>query len=241
MTPPPIELQRLVAVERARVRGIPLVTPDTFSATREAVAAVASLISSRSYAEVTAGTSFYVPRLAGEVLALLPASVTSVLRVATFDLPKTGAIYVSREAWDKHPAAVVAHEIGHGQQDAVVSARGPVISALWALGVTVHRTVTGWEEGRCRVNDLVGLVVIDGVDIDAALASARAGADAYALDAPGRELYFAALDSAAASLRAGELPGEGTEIHHVLKALSREWDAGPWAAAIDGERKTVTP
>ena len=36
--------------------------------------------------------------------------------------------------------------------------------------------------------------------------------------------------------------GEGTAIHRGLQALQRAgWDAGPWAAAIDGERKTVTP
>ena len=72
--------------------------------------------------------------------------------------------------------------------------------------------------------------------------TAAGGVDAYALDTPARALYLAALDSAAASLRAGELPGEGTAIHRGLQGLQGAgWDAGPWAAAIDGERKTVTP
>lgn len=247
MTPPPIDLQRLVAVERARVRGVPLVTPDSPSALREAVALLVAAVSPRTYAEVAAGTSFYVPRLASKVAGLIPAAVipplvSTLLDVAGIDLPATGVVLLSRPAWDRSPVTTWSHECGHYQQDARVSAGGVVASTLWGLGYLIHDDVEAWEEGRCRVNDLVGLVVIDGVPVDDALASARAGVEAYSLDAVARPLYLAALDSAAASLRAGELPGEGTEIHHALRALVRDgWDAGPWAAAIDGERKTVTP
>ena len=106
---------------------------------------------------------------------------------------------MSLGAWNGRPAATWAHECSHHLHDLAVSAGGVISSALWGVGYLTHRTVTGWEEGTCRVCDLVGLVVIDGVPIDDALAAAKEGAALYGLDAPGREVYFAALDSAAAS------------------------------------------
>lgn len=248
MTPPPIDLQRRVALDLARAHGVPLVTPDSPSALREAIAALVSLVSSRTYASLSAGASFYVPRLAGKIAGLVPAAVipplvSTLLDVAGIDLPASGVVLVSREAWDRHPLAVVAHELSHARRDATVAAGGVVASVLWGVGYLAHADVRAWEESTCRINDLVGLVVIDGLSVDDALPTAAGGVDAYALDTPARALYLAALDSAAASLRAGELPGEGTAIHRGLQGLvaTGAWDAGPWAAAIDGERKTVTP
>lgn len=247
MTPPPIDLQRRVALELARARGVPVVTPDSPSALREAVALLVAAVSPRTYAEVSAGASFYVPRLASKVAGLIPAAVlpplvSTLLDVAGIDLPATGVVLLSRDAWDHHPVAVAAHELSHARRDAVVSAGGVIGSVLWGAGYLLHPDVKGWEEGTCRVSDLVGLVVIDGLSVDEAHRASASGVDAYALDEGARALYLAALDSAAASLRAGELPGEGTEVYHALRALVREgWDAGPWAAAITGERPTVTP
>ena len=240
MTPPPIDLQRRVALDLARAHGVPIVTPDSPSALREAIAALVSLVSSRTYASLSAGASFYVPRLAGKVAGLVPAAVIPPLVSTLLDV--SGVVLVSRDAWDRHPLAVVAHELSHARRDATVAAGGVVASVLWGVGYLAHPDVRAWEESTCRINDLVGLVVIDGLSVDDALPTAAGGVDAYALDTPARALYLAALDSAAASLRAGELPGEGTAIHRGLQGLPRAgWDAGPWAAAIDGERKTVTP
>jgi len=233
VTRPDIDLQRAVARARAVRRGVPLVTPDSPAMLREAAALFVSAVTDRTYDEVRRGVSFYAPRIVGKALSLLPSSVRDVLDVAGFDVPATGLVLLSDAAWNERPAATLAHEIGHYQQDAAVSAQGIVGSVLWGVGYLAHPLVRGWDEGRCRVNDLVGLVVLDGVPIDEALADARKGADLYRLDDAGRALYLAALDSAADSLRAGVLPGVATEIAHTLKALvDSGWDAGPWAEDI---------
>lgn len=229
----PIDLQRSVVIARARKRGVPLVTPDSPSALREAAALLITATSERTYADVRSGVSFYAPRLIGKGLALLPRAVTDVLDVAGFRVSEAGMVLLSERAWNERPAATWAHECSHHLRDLAVSAGGVISSALWGVGYLTHRTVTGWEEGTCRVCDLVGLVVIDGVPIDDALAAAKEGAALYGLDAPGREVYFAALDSAADSLRAGVLPGEGTEVQRTLRAMVDEgWNAGPWAEDI---------
>lgn len=236
MTAPAIDIQRRAAVERARARGVPLVTPDSPSALREAAALLVSATSDRTFADVRAGVSFYVPRLVGKALALLPRAITDVLAVAGFSVDDAGLVLLSERAWNERPAATLAHELSHANRDAAVSAGSVIASATWALGYLAHPTLRGWEEGTCRVNDLVGLVVLEGVPVDDALAAAKEGAALYGLSDAGREVYFAALDSAADSLRAGVLPGEGTEVHAMLRALRREgWDAGQWAAAIGGD------
>ena len=159
--------------------------------------------------------------------------VEAPLRAVGIDLHDTGAVYLSAPAWTEHPVAVVSHEFTHHHKDVRVSAGGAVVSALWGLGYAVHDHIRAWEEGTCRVCDLAALVVIEGVPIDAALAAARTGADAYALGDGARALYLAALDSAADSLRAWQLPGVDTEVHHLARMLRREgWDAGPWAEAV---------
>lgn len=236
MSAPAIDLQRRAAVERARARGVPLVTPESPSALREAAALLVSATSDRTYADVRAGVSFYVPRLVGKALALLPSAITDVLAVAGFSVSEAGLVLLSERAWNERPAATLAHELSHHNEDEAVSAGGVVASVTWAAGVLLHPTIRGWSEGRCRVNDLVGLVVLDDVPVDDALKAAKEGAALYSLSDAGRVVYFAALDSAADSLRAGVLPGEGTEIHAMLRAMiGAGWDAGPWAKAIGGD------
>lgn len=233
MTAPSIELQQRVCRARAAELRVPLLTPDSPQIVREAIALAASAVSRRTLAEVRAGTSFYTPRLAGQLWQLLPDIVESPLRAIGVDLRDTGAVYLSAPAWAEHPVAVVTHEFTHHHKDVRVSAGGAVVSALWGLGYGVHDHIRAWEEGTCRVCDLTALVVIEGVPIDAALAAARTGADAYALGDGARALYLAALDSAADSLRAWQLPGVDTEVHHLARMLRREgWDAGPWAEAV---------
>lgn len=233
MSPPPIDLQRAVCRKRAAVVGVPLLTPDAPQPVREALALAAAAVSPRTLAEVRAGASFYTPRLVGALWQLLPESVEAPLRAVGVDLHATGAVYVAPAAWDRSPCGTVAHEISHEHRDKTVSAGGVIVSALWGAGYLFHPTIRGWEEGTCRVNDLVALVVFDGLPVDDALKAAAAGADAYALSESGREVYLASLESAAASLRAGQLPGVDTEVHAMARALVAEgWDAGPWAAAI---------
>lgn len=233
MTAPALDLQRRVVTARAAARGVPLVTPDSPSALREAAALLVTATSDRTYADVRAGVSFYVPRLVGKALALLPRTVTDVLDVAGFRVSEAGLVLMSEHAWSERPAGTWAHECSHHLRDLAVSAGGVIGSAAWALGYLTHGTVKGWEEGTCRVNDLVGLVVFDGIPVDDALIAAKKGADLYGLDDTGRALYFAALDSAADSLRAGQLPGVDTEVHRIARMLRREgWDAGPWAEAV---------
>lgn len=242
MTAPPVDMQRRVCRARCSAAGVPLLTPDAPQPVREAVAIAAALVSGRKLAEVRAGTSFYVPRLAGALWQLLPDIVEAPLRAVGIDLRDTGAIYLSSPAWDVRPCGTVSHELSHRNRDLVASAGGVIVSALWGVGYLAHPTIRGWEEGTCRVCDLVGLVVFDGLTVDDALAAAAVGVGGYALSESGREVYLAALESAAASLRTGELPGVDTEVHHMAKGLvAAGWDAGPWAAAIGGERKTVTP
>jgi hypothetical protein len=233
MTAPSIALQRRVVTERARSVNVPLVTPDSPSALREAAALIVSATSERTYAEVREGVSFYAPRVVGRTLSLLPSAVTGVLEVAGFNVSATGLVLLSERAWNERPASTWAHERSHELRDAVVSAGGVVSSVAWAVGYLAHPTIRGWEEGTCRVNDLVGLVVFEGWPVDDALTAAKVGAALYRLDDPGREVYLAALDSAADSLRAGQLPGVDTEVHHIARMLRREgWDAGPWAQSV---------
>lgn len=233
MTAPSIDLQRVVCRKRGAVAGVPLLTPDAPQPIREAIALAAAAVSPRTLAEVRAGTSFYTPRLAGALWQLLPESVEAPLRAAGVDLHATGAVYLASAAWDRSPCGTVAHELSHGRRDRAVSAGGVVVSALWGAGYLFHPTIRGWDEGTCRVNDLVALVVFDGLSVDDALKAAAAGVDAYDLSASGREVYLSALESAAASLRAGQLPGVDTEVHAMARALVAEgWDAGPWAEVI---------
>jgi hypothetical protein len=233
MTPPPIDLQRRVCRAHCATLGLPLITPDAPQVVREAVALTAAAVSPRTLAEVRAGTSFYVPRLAGALWQLLPDAVEAPLRAVGVDLHTSGAVHLSAPAWDRSPCGTVAHECSHGERDKVVSAGGVIVSALWGVGYLAHPTICGWEEGTCRTNDLVALVVFDGLPVDDALKAAAAGVDAYALSESGREVYLSALESAAASLRAGQLPGVGTHVHQLARLLVAEgWDAGPWAAAI---------
>ena len=200
---------------------------DEDQALREAIAALVSLVSSRTYASLSAGASFYVPRLAGKIAGLVPAAVipplvSTLLDVAGIDLPASGVVLVSRDAWDRHPLAVVAHELSHARRDATVAAGGVVASVLWGVGYLAHPDVRAWEESTCRINDLVGLVVIDGLSVDDALPTAAGGVDAYALDTPARALYLAALDSAAASL-AVALKAEKLLVLTDVEGLFLDW------------------
>lgn len=233
MTPPPIDMQRAVVRKRAAARGVPLVTPDSVAPLREATAATVALVTHRTYAEVRAGVSFYVPRLVGDALGLLPSSVRDVLSVAGISVSDHGLTLLCDAAWERTPCATWAHECGHHQQDDAVRASGVIGSALWGVGYLTHPSIRGWDEGRCRVSDFVGLVVLNGWSIDDALKAAADGAALYDLNDPARDVYIASLQSAADSLRAGVMPGEGTEIHETLRELVREgWDAGEWAKAI---------
>ena len=179
MSAPSIDLQRVVCRKRAAVAGVPLLTPDAPQPIREAIALAAAAVSPRTLAEVRAGTSFYTPRLAGALWQLLPESVEAPLRAVGVDLHATGAVYLASAAWDRSPCGTVAHELSHGRRDRVVSAGGVVVSALWGAGYLFHPTIRGWDEGTCRVNDLVALVVFDGLSVDDALKAAAAGVDAY--------------------------------------------------------------
>lgn len=233
MTAPSIALQRQVCLQRCREAGVPLFTPQTPQPIREALALVASLVSPRTYAEVRQGTSFYVPKLAGQIWSLIPSVVAEPLRAVNLDLKTTGAIYLAPDAWDKHPCAVTAHELTHAYRDKQVSAGGAIVSSLWALGYVAHDHIRAWEEGTCRVCNLASLVVLEGVGVEDALAACVGGAQSYALGDNAKELYISALYSAAASLRAKQLPGVGNEVHLMAKALVEAgWNPGDWRAAL---------
>lgn len=233
MTAPSLDLQRRVCRQRCESAGVPLFTPESPQPVREALAVIASLISPRSYAEVRASTSFYVPRLAGQLWGLLPDIIETPLRALGVDIRDTGAIYVAPAAWDLRPCSVVSHELSHANRDRAVSAGGAIVSSMWALGYLAHPSVRGWEEGTCKVSNLTAMVILEGLDVDDALHACADGAKAYGLDKTGENLYVAMLQSAAASLRAGQLPGVNTEVHLMAQMLVREgWDPGPWRAVI---------
>ena len=230
-----IEIQQEAAKQRAADLGVPLVTPDTPSPVREAICAVAALVSPLTLDQVRDRVSFYLPGIAGDIWNLVPAPLRDLLRQFNIDLSKTGCVYLSPLAWSCFPLATVAHELSHRNRDSVVRASGGIIaSVLWSAGYLIHPTIRGWEEGTCHVNDLVSSVIVNGRNPDMAANEALDGVAIYNLTPEGRAIYQAAIESAAASLKAGALPGDGTEVQEILKICKKLGaKLGAWSKVID--------
>lgn len=247
MTLPDLDLVRSVVRAEARRVGLTLVTPDSPSLARSAVRlAIAAWSTTLDLEAVEQRVSFYVPRLAADVRNLLSrihSVAGDVLDVVDLEAP---AVYLSSRAWDVDGATLAgvwSHERGHNHRDkAVRAAMGIVGSALWGGAYLVHPGIRGWEEGTCYTSDVAARVVLAGDDPGAVAAGAFVSLKGYDLDAVGEATATAAIRSAAASLKAGALPGVGTPLHETLRALvAGGWDPGPWAEAIAAERVTGVP
>ena len=236
MTPLSLDLARRIVREACEDAGVTLVTPDSAELLRLAVHLSAAAASSLTLPEVRAEVSVYVPRLVSDVIDLLPSAIGGVVDL---DAP---AVIVSQTAWDDAALLIgtVAHELNHDRRDDAVRARAlvPVVgSALWAVTYLAHPMVRAWEEGVSYHADLVVLVVLRGVDPITAGNAVRESLKHYRLDAAALALANDAIDSAVASLLAGELPGAGTTIHAMLRRLvAAGWEPpAQWARAIGGE------
>lgn len=230
----PIEIQKEAAVQRAADLSVPLVTPDVPSPVREAICVVAALASPLTLDQVRDRVSFYLPALAGDIWNLIPSPIRDVLHQFNIDLSRTGCVYLSPLAWNCYPLATVAHELSHHNRDRIVRSSGGIVaSVLWSAGYLIHPTIRGWEEGTCRVNDLVSSVIVQGREVDAAAHEARDGALLYGLPPEGHAVYQASIESAAASLKAGALPGEGTEVQEILRICKKLGaKLGAWSKVV---------
>lgn len=238
MTTLDLDLVRTVCRAEARRVGVTLITPDSPSLARAAVRLTIAALSPLTVEEVGQRVSFFVPRLAAEVIELLARlhpAIGAAAEVLDLEAP---AIYLSSRAWDVDGvtlAGVVAHERGHDHRDKATRATMGVIgSALWGSAYLVHRVVRGWEEGTCYTSDVTARVVIAGEDPDEVALGAVGSLRGYDLDASGEAQAVASIRSAARSLKAGALPGVGTPIHETLRALRREGASfGRWDDVID--------
>lgn len=241
-----LDLARSVVRAEARRVGLTLVTPDSPSVARSAVRLAIAALSPLTAEDVALRVSFYVPRLAHDVLELLSRLHPAAGAAAeALDL-EAPAVYLSSRAWDVDGAtlaSVWSHERGHGNRDkAVRAAAGVIGSALWGGAYLVHPVVRGWEEGTCYTSDVTARVVIAGDDPEAVARGALVSLKGYDLDSQGEATAADAIRSSALSLKAGALPGVGTPTHETLKALVRAgWEPGPWAEAIGAERSTEVP
>lgn len=237
---PALSLARSAVHTLCARHGVLLVTPDDPAPLRTVIRAAIAAVTPLTTAEVDQRISFYVPRVVSELLDLLPRALRDHLS------PGGAAIYLTERVWGDAAllVGIGAHELGHHRQDLRArGATGPVGSVLHAAGYALHSTVRLDSEVVCYTMDLSAAAIFGGVDPDAWIAGLLPIlASTYRGDAHSVEHAERTLRSAAASLRAGALHGEGTPLHDLLRLLvSMGWDAGPWARAIAGERPTVKP
>ena len=139
---------------------------------------------------------------------------------------------------------VGAHEVGHHLQDERArEAAGVVGSVVHGAAYLFHELVRADSEVTCYTHDLTAQVVVGDADPDAyRIGLVDVLRSSYVLEPRAVDHAATALRSAVASLRARQLPGVGTPLHELLRALAAGgWDPGPWAAAIRGERVTSVP
>lgn len=252
MSPPSLDLSRAIALDGVTIPGAAIVTPDSPDVARALAYLTVAASSPLSIAEARSRVSIYLPELVDDVQDVLALVWSAAPRPLT-----APALILSDGAWggaqdDGAPGAtlagVLAHELGHRRRDLATRASTqplPVIgSALWATTYLVHAPVRGWDEGTCYTSDMQADVILRGASVGDAFARAKEAlrSPIYRLDAITERVGLDALRSCADSLERGVLHGEDTPMHAVLRALvARGWDAGPWAAAIGGERPTTEP
>jgi hypothetical protein len=234
-----LDLVRTVVREESRRVELPAVAPDAPSLSRATARLAIAAWSPLDVEEVDQRVSFYVPRLVRDVRELLGRIPAATLVAEGIDLDG-GLVYLSSRAWDVDGATLAgvwAHERGHHLRDkAVRAAVGVVGSALWGGAYLVHPTIRGWEEGTCYTCDVAARVILAGDDPDAVARGALVSLRGYDLTAQGEAIATAAIRSAAASLKAGALPGVGTPLHETLRALrAKGADFERWNDVIDAE------
>lgn len=215
------------AVRAACARaGVSLVTPDMASPVRAAVRLVISATTPLTLGQVAQRVSFYLPRLASEVVALLPSSI--LLAVPSLSLGPT--VYLSERAWADPVTlvGVVAHELGHAAQDAEASRYGTLGGVAHGLAYVSCDLLRSNAEATCYVADLSAAVMLGGVApgawIDATLEGLRS---TYHLDDHALDHARAVLLSAAGSLACHVLHGRDTPFEGILRDLkARGIDVG---------------
>ncbi len=232
MTTVPIDLARAVAASECAAAGVTLVTPDSPSLLRSAAYLSVAALTPLTVAEARERVSLYVPSLVSDVAALI-AGVTSLAPM--LDKP---AVLVGERAWSDGNilAGVIGHELGHRRRDvATRGACGVVCSALWGVTYLAHPAVRLWEEGTCMTSDVTAAVILRDLAPDAAADEAqRALRSIYNADPASLAIGGDAIESCAASLRAGVLHGKGTAIESVLRALvAKGWmPSTRWAKVL---------
>lgn len=203
-----------LACQRA---GVLLVSPDSPSMLRGAVRAAVAAVAPLSVEEVGARVSIYVPKIIGEIVALLPSPV-----LAAYPVDRIPCIYLSEGIWNDPVGLVgaVAHELGHAAQDNVASRHGIFGEVAHGVAYLLCGVARADAEATCYVADMTARYVLRGDD----LAEYQAGmlealATAYRLDDHACDHARSTLDSAAASLACGVLHGRGTPIEGMLREL----------------------
>ncbi len=236
-----LDLARDVARAACESAGITLVTPDDHPVVRRVVQLSVAAASPLTYAEVQQRVSTYVPEVVEGILALgvdligLGSPVASKAigeALPRFDRP---LILVSPSAWDDGATllGVIGHEIGHhnDQRHAARSlgALGSVLHGAAYLGHPVLRV----HFERCYSADMTAAVILRGVAPKDAAAGVMRSIEGYSPNAEARKLMEMTVGSVAASLEAGELPGERSPIHDVLRSYALAGgDLGPWTARV---------
>lgn len=231
MMPIPLDMARAVAADECEAAGVTLVTPESLPALRLAAYLTVTATTSLTLAQARERVSLYVPQLAADLAHLAAPALGGAVAL---DRP---CIVVGEGAWGDGAllAGVIAHELGHHRRDlATRGGLGVVGSALWGLAYLTHPAVRLWEEGTCYSCDVTAAVILRGVDpLVAGDDAERSLRSIYRADPLSLAIGSDAIRSCVASLRARQLHGTGTSIHHVLRALvKRGWDAGAWASVI---------
>lgn len=226
-----LSLSRAVATAMASKHGVNLITPDSDDVEVRAIRLAISAATPLTVLEVESRISAYIPELAEDVLAALPAPMREALG------PAFPAILMGGNVWgdkDLLPG-VVSHEIGHHLREKAARTKAGVIgSVLWNGAYLLHPMVRIAEESTCYSCDVTAAVILRGeTPHDAAARALESLRTIYRSDDTSLKIARGVLASVAASLTRFQLPGVKTPLQGTLQALRAGGvDFGPWNDAI---------
>jgi len=198
-------------------------------------------------ARVAARVSFTLPGVGVAGLLRMVPQVGTLLATLVADVGAARpTIVIAPDVWGdaRTLVRVLAHEVGHGLVlNRVSHSNGDpgelgalIATALWCLSYGSVPWFRAWSEACEKTADVEGEVIINGTDVDVAVASEIQAMQFYGVTAPADfDPAARVIRSCGESLRVGQLHGLGTPMHALLHALRVEGeDFGPWNGVIDG-------